>query len=55
MLAAIDPDWNPAWPAAWQRHYAATRELLRDEAGLAEPTEVLPGVTARHGRRPPGG
>ncbi|POX55115.1 helicase [Streptomyces sp. Ru71] len=41
-LAAIDPDWNPAWPTAWQRHYAALRELLREEAG---PTPVLPGVT----------
>jgi superfamily II DNA or RNA helicase len=40
-LEAIDPDWNPAWPADWQRHYAALRELLRDEQG----TEVLPGVT----------
>ncbi|WP_406005212.1 Helicase associated domain protein [Streptomyces sp. NBC_00637] len=40
-LEAIDPDWNPAWPADWQRHYAAVRELLRDETG----TELLPGVT----------
>ncbi|WP_405968629.1 helicase associated domain-containing protein [Streptomyces sp. NBC_00015] len=40
-LEAIDPDWNPAWPADWQRHYAAVRELLRDEEG----TELLPGVT----------
>ncbi|WP_319191968.1 helicase associated domain-containing protein [Streptomyces sp. AK04-3B] len=41
-LAAIDPDWNPAWPVTWQRHYAAVRELLRDEDGQ---TEVQPGVT----------
>ncbi|KPI22236.1 helicase-associated protein [Actinobacteria bacterium OV320] len=41
-LAAIDPDWNPAWPVSWQRHYAAVRELLRDEDGQ---TEVQPGVT----------
>ncbi|MEU5119151.1 DEAD/DEAH box helicase [Streptomyces asoensis] len=41
-LAAIDPDWNPAWPVTWQRHYAAVRELLRDEGGQ---TEVQPGVT----------
>lgn len=41
-LAAIDPDWNPAWPVSWQRHYAAVRELLRDEGGQ---TEVQPGVT----------
>ncbi|WP_331731020.1 Helicase associated domain protein (plasmid) [Streptomyces sp. NBC_00016] len=40
-LEAIDPDWNPAWPADWQRHYAAVRELLRDETG----TKLLPGVT----------
>ncbi|MER6678645.1 Helicase associated domain protein [Streptomyces sp. NPDC000983] len=44
-LESIDPDWNPAWPAAWQRHYAALRELVRDEDGR---TEVLPGVTV-HG------
>ncbi|MFE6838586.1 helicase associated domain-containing protein [Streptomyces sp. NPDC057705] len=24
-LAAIDPDWNPAWAPDWQRHYAAVR------------------------------
>ncbi|MHC0429038.1 helicase associated domain-containing protein [Streptomyces sp. O3] len=41
-LAAIDPDWNPPWPPAWQRHYAAVRELLREEP---EPTQILPGVT----------
>ncbi|MFD9324003.1 Helicase associated domain protein [Streptomyces sp. NPDC060053] len=41
-LVAIDPDWNPAWPVSWQRHYAAVRELLRDEDGQ---TEVQPGVT----------
>ncbi|MEU9979293.1 Helicase associated domain protein [Streptomyces sp. NPDC051014] len=44
-LEEIDPDWNPAWPADWQRHYAALRELVRDEEG---PVEVLPGVTV-HG------
>ncbi|MFF2964582.1 helicase associated domain-containing protein [Streptomyces sp. NPDC057963] len=44
-LKEIDPDWNPAWPADWQRHYAALRELVRDEEG---PVEVLPGVTV-HG------
>jgi len=42
---AIDPDWNPAWPAEWQRHFAAVRELLRDEAGLPE---LQPGITV-HG------
>jgi hypothetical protein len=41
-LAGIDPDWNPAWPVTWQRHYAAVRELLRDEDSQ---TEVQPGVT----------
>ncbi|MGW2897457.1 helicase associated domain-containing protein [Streptomyces sp. NPDC001212] len=35
--------WNPAWPADWQRHYAALRELVRDEEGQAD--IVLPGVT----------
>ncbi|MGW1957566.1 Helicase associated domain protein [Streptomyces sp. NPDC001920] len=44
-LEAVDPDWNPDWPADWQRHYAALRELVRDEEGQAE---VLPGVTV-HG------
>ncbi|MFE8017904.1 Helicase associated domain protein [Streptomyces antibioticus] len=41
-LEAVDEDWNPSWPADWQRHYAALRELLRDEDGH---TDVLPGVT----------
>ncbi|MGW1617039.1 Helicase associated domain protein [Streptomyces sp. NPDC002285] len=45
-LKEIDPDWNPEWPADWQRHYAAVRELLRDEEG---PADVLPGVTV-HGQ-----
>ncbi|MGD3112485.1 Helicase associated domain protein [Streptomyces sp. YGL11-2] len=44
-LREIDEDWNPAWPADWQRHYAAVHELLRDEEGQAD---VLPGVTV-HG------
>ncbi|MFD7940862.1 Helicase associated domain protein [Streptomyces cacaoi] len=44
-LEAVDEDWNPSWPAEWQRHYAALRELVRDEEGQAE---VLPGVTC-HG------
>ncbi|WP_376652942.1 helicase associated domain-containing protein [Streptomyces sp. NPDC056165] len=39
-LREVDEDWNPAWPADWQRHYAAVRELLREE----HQTEVLPGV-----------
>ncbi|MFD7439678.1 helicase associated domain-containing protein [Streptomyces sp. NPDC059861] len=44
-LLGIDEHWNPAWPADWQRHYAALRELVRDEEGQAN---VLPGVTV-HG------
>ncbi|MEU1940525.1 Helicase associated domain protein [Streptomyces coeruleorubidus] len=44
-LEAVDEDWNPEWPAEWQRHYAALRELVADEEGQAE---VLPGVTV-HG------
>lgn len=44
-LAAIDEDWNPEWPTEWQRHYAALRELVRDEEG---PADVLPGFTV-HG------
>ncbi|ROV68790.1 DEAD/DEAH box helicase [Streptomyces globisporus] len=43
-LEAIDPEWNPSgWPVDWQRHYAATRELLGQEQGL--PAGLLPGVT----------
>ncbi|MER5699169.1 helicase associated domain-containing protein, partial [Streptomyces mirabilis] len=41
-LEAIDADWNPSWPADWQRHYAALHELVRDEDGQAD---VLPGFT----------
>ncbi|MFI9461106.1 DEAD/DEAH box helicase [Streptomyces xiamenensis] len=44
-LLEIDEDWNPSWPAQWQRHYAALRELVREEQ---EPVEVPPGVTV-HG------
>lgn len=44
-LEAVDPDWDPKWPADWQRHYASLRELVRDEEGQAE---VLPGFTV-HG------
>ncbi|MFJ2876602.1 Helicase associated domain protein [Streptomyces sp. NPDC087298] len=44
-LEAIDPDWNPAWAVTWQRHYAATRDLLAEEQA---PTDVLPGITV-HG------
>ncbi|MFE4415761.1 helicase associated domain-containing protein [Streptomyces sp. NPDC056821] len=44
-LQAVDEDWNPQWPAQWQRHFAALRELVRDEEG---PAEVLPGFTV-HG------
>ncbi|MFI1735855.1 Helicase associated domain protein [Streptomyces acidicola] len=44
-LREVDEDWNPSWPAEWQRHYAALRELVADEEGQAE---VLPGFTV-HG------
>lgn len=44
-LKEVDEDWNPSWPADWQRHYAALRELVAEEEGQAE---VLPGVTV-HG------
>ncbi|MFJ5646203.1 Helicase associated domain protein [Streptomyces sp. NPDC093223] len=47
-LEAVDPDWDPKWPADWQRHYASLRELVRDEEGQAGETEVLPGFTV-HG------
>ena len=48
-LQKVDPDWNPEWPANWQRHYAAVRELLRDEDGQVDAVDVLPGVTI-HGQ-----
>ncbi|MGX1540802.1 Helicase associated domain protein, partial [Streptomyces diastaticus] len=44
-LEAVDEHWDPAWPAEWQRHYAALRELLADEE---DRSEVLPGFTV-HG------
>ncbi|MCH0543142.1 Helicase associated domain protein [Streptomyces sp. MUM 203J] len=44
-LKAIDEDWNPSWPAEWQRHYAVVREMLVEETILAY---VEPGVTV-HG------
>ncbi|GGZ96992.1 DEAD/DEAH box helicase [Streptomyces bluensis] len=47
-LEAVDEDWNPEWPADWQRHYAALRELVADEEGQGGRVEVLPGVTV-HG------
>ncbi|GAA2358831.1 DEAD/DEAH box helicase [Streptomyces cuspidosporus] len=43
-LRDVDEHWNPAWPADWQRHYAALRELVRDE----DQVDVPPGVTV-HG------
>ncbi|WP_420710843.1 helicase associated domain-containing protein [Streptomyces sp. MUSC 125] len=44
-LLAVDEDWNPSWPAEWQRHYAVVREMLAEESILAY---VEPGVTV-HG------
>lgn len=44
-LREIDQDWNPSWPAEWQRHYAVVREMLAEETILAY---VEPGVTV-HG------
>ncbi|GAA2753006.1 DEAD/DEAH box helicase [Kitasatospora cinereorecta] len=41
-LAEIDPDWNPAWPIDWQRHYAAVAACLE---GGARIEDLLPGVT----------
>ncbi|MFH8439332.1 Helicase associated domain protein [Streptomyces sp. NPDC018007] len=43
-LEAIDPEWNPAWPADWQRHYAAARDLLAEEQGAMRAADVLPGL-----------
>ncbi|MFI2740843.1 Helicase associated domain protein [Streptomyces sp. NPDC018711] len=44
-LREIDEDWNPSWPAQWQRHYAVVREMLAEETILGY---VEPGVTV-HG------
>ncbi|MFZ3573706.1 Helicase associated domain protein, partial [Streptomyces sp. BH034] len=44
-LEAVDEDWNPDWPAEWQRHYAALREMVAEESVLVY---VEPGVTV-HG------
>ncbi|MGW6966394.1 helicase associated domain-containing protein [Streptomyces zaomyceticus] len=44
-LETVDADWNPAWPAQWQRHYAVVREILAEETILGY---VEPGVTV-HG------
>ncbi|MFH9016624.1 helicase associated domain-containing protein [Streptomyces sp. NPDC017943] len=43
-LEAVDEHWNPSWPADWQRHYAALRELVGEE----DQVDVSPGVTV-HG------
>jgi len=42
-LAEIDPDWNPAWPLDWQRHYAGVKECVT-ELG-ADLVDLEPGVT----------
>ncbi|WP_256107619.1 helicase associated domain-containing protein, partial [Streptomyces sp. ODS05-4] len=51
-LREVDPDWNPHWPADWQRHFAALRDLVgvlaRTRSGAAALAGVEPGVTA-HG------
>ncbi|MCA1221923.1 DEAD/DEAH box helicase [Streptomyces sp. 8L] len=44
-LKDIDEDWNPAWPAEWQRNYAALREMTAEESVLVY---VESGVTV-HG------
>ncbi|MET9724491.1 DEAD/DEAH box helicase [Streptomyces zaomyceticus] len=44
-LETVDADWNPTWPAQWQRHYAVVREMLAEETILAY---IEPGVTV-HG------
>ncbi|MGW4704666.1 Helicase associated domain protein [Streptomyces sp. NPDC004285] len=41
-LEAVDADWNPTWPAQWQRHYAVVREMLAEETVLGY---IEPGVT----------
>ncbi|MEU6818574.1 Helicase associated domain protein [Streptomyces sp. NPDC046860] len=43
QLAAIDPDWRPAWPVDWQRAYMAVGQLLAMGSSL---DDIVPGVTA---------
>ncbi|MBK3590056.1 helicase associated domain-containing protein, partial [Streptomyces sp. MBT57] len=45
-LAAIDPDWNPAWPVDWQRHYAALAGLVAPGSvvGYVEPGAMVNGL-----------
>ncbi|MFH8717723.1 helicase associated domain-containing protein [Streptomyces zaomyceticus] len=43
-LETMDADWNPPWPAQWQRHYAVVREMLAEETILGY---IEPGVTVR--------
>ncbi|MFF7205368.1 helicase associated domain-containing protein [Streptomyces sp. NPDC008141] len=40
LLAAIDPDWRPAWPVDWQCHYATLKGLLTSGSGLRGVGEV---------------
>ncbi|WP_327687017.1 helicase associated domain-containing protein [Streptomyces sp. NBC_00467] len=40
LLAAIDPDWRPAWSVDWQRHYATLKGLLTSGNGLNGVGEV---------------
>ncbi|MFF4985469.1 Helicase associated domain protein [Streptomyces sp. NPDC001046] len=46
LLAAIDPDWKPAWPVDWQRHYATLKHLVASGHALAsvEPGTVVHGM-----------
>ncbi|MFD9053224.1 helicase associated domain-containing protein [Streptomyces zaomyceticus] len=44
-LETVDADWNPSWPAPWQRHYAVVREMIAEETILGY---IEPGVTV-HG------
>lgn len=41
LLEGIDPDWNPAWPLAWQRRWAMVKWCLE---GGAQPADLQPGL-----------
>ncbi|MFI5572446.1 Helicase associated domain protein [Streptomyces sp. NPDC051740] len=41
QLAAIDPDWNCAWPLDWQRHYRILADLVDADGHLPD---ITPGV-----------
>jgi hypothetical protein len=48
-LDAVDPWWNPPWPLAWQRVYAAVRRLVESGQQL-DASAGFPGIDAELAR-----